>query len=307
MKINEMTNAYLNALVENVDKKKMPKEFDVIIGGGALNGFYGIGTVLYIRRLCKNKNIHIQRVSGTSIGSLLAAALLSNSMETTMNIDADFYSIQEGLRAGKRLENSRQLIRDNIIRFYPDNKYPEPETLFITYWDNTQGKVITKSKYSSTEEVIDTILRSSHIPFISNNEARYQERYCDGVFPYMFTDKSRQTLYISLSSPNKRMRAIMIRENNSIHRVMSGILDASTFFVEGKSDMCSWIDKWSTYDCICFSTGGIIRHIIYLMLELGINFYSIIPNNVKQSSTFQGIVHAITFLVDEYFHRVTQD
>ena len=103
------------------------------------------------------------------------------------------------------------------------------------------------------------------------------------------------------------MRAIMIRENNSIHRVMSGILDASTFFVEGKSDMCSWIDKWSTYDCICFSTGGIIRHIIYLMLELGINFYSIIPNNVKQSSTFQGIVHAITFLVDEYFHRVTQD
>ena len=50
-------NKYIEALIDNIDKNKLPSEkINIIFDGGAINGVIGIGSALYIDKLRKNKS-----------------------------------------------------------------------------------------------------------------------------------------------------------------------------------------------------------------------------------------------------------
>ena len=62
---------YLHTLIENLDKKNIPKEIDLILDGGAFNGAFQYGILLYIKELETLKLLNVDKISGCSVGALL--------------------------------------------------------------------------------------------------------------------------------------------------------------------------------------------------------------------------------------------
>jgi hypothetical protein len=154
----------------------------------------------------------------------------------------------------------------------------------VNYWDRDAGSIVTKDTFADHDELVDVLLRSAFIPFISDNVARYKDRYYDGVTPAMF--------------------ALVAGEKNCAHRVLSGVLDASAFFVEGRSDMCSWVNRWRFYDCAAFGATGVITHFLYLFLEIGLTTYMKLPPYVRNNSGVQGLSKMLSFLVNHLLFKL---
>lgn len=300
-----ISDVYLDSLLENVDSATIPDSIDVVIGGGALNGFYGLGTVTYLRRLVRRGTTSISRVSGTSIGGLLAASLLSPVTELDwVELGRDFEAIQRDLRKGKRLGSYRDMVTKHIKLLFPQS-VPGPDKLFVTYWDSQEGKTITRSAYRDHEDLVTALVRSAYIPFLSSTTAKCEDRYFDGVMPHMFPDHDRPVLYVSLLTLSKSMRAVVSGEANCLHRVMSGVLDASTFFVEGKSDMCSWANKWGIHDCLAFGAVGMGSHLFYLFFDLVLRIYDALPQGVKKHQAVAGTKDILSYVVNEVLYRLS--
>lgn len=300
-----VSDIYLDSLMENVDETGIPKTMDVVIGGGALNGYYGLGTVTYLRRLVRKGSTCILRASGTSIGALLAAGLLSPIHDLDwVALGRDFEAIQRDLREGRRLESYRDIVARHINALYPDG-VPSAGKLYLTYWDSKEGKIITRSEYSDHEDLVTALVRSAYIPFLSSSSARCEDRYFDGVMPHMFPDRARPVLYVSLLTLSKSVRAVVSGEANCLHRVMSGVLDASTFFVEGKSDMCSWANKWGIHDCLAFGAGGMGSHIFYLIFDVVLRIYDALPEGIKRHQAVVGARDILSYLLNEVLYRLS--
>ena len=46
---------YIDKLISNIDKNNIPKTIDLILDGGAFNGSYQIGGLLYLKRMENKK------------------------------------------------------------------------------------------------------------------------------------------------------------------------------------------------------------------------------------------------------------
>ena len=84
---------YINALILNIDKNKLPPEIDLVFSGGAFNGLFGIGVLYYIKALEENNLTTVRRVSGCSIGSLLALWYIMDCKEDPNEWFADITSM----------------------------------------------------------------------------------------------------------------------------------------------------------------------------------------------------------------------
>ena len=84
---NELTyfNSYIYALTQNLNQKLIPENINVIVDGGAFNGAYAIGTLLYLKQLEKQKLTTINKVSGTSIGAILSFLFITDSLFENIN------------------------------------------------------------------------------------------------------------------------------------------------------------------------------------------------------------------------------
>ena len=61
---------YINKLIENIPNQSYG-EINVIMDGGAFSGSYILGALHYLKIMEKRKSIKIDKLSGTSIGSIL--------------------------------------------------------------------------------------------------------------------------------------------------------------------------------------------------------------------------------------------
>ena len=73
---NNLLNIYIKTLIDNINIENIPKEIDIIFDGGAFNGGMGFGIALYLKALEINQTINVRRVSGCSIGSIIALSYL---------------------------------------------------------------------------------------------------------------------------------------------------------------------------------------------------------------------------------------
>ena len=76
---SKLLRAYVRTLADNADSTRIPKEVDIVFSGGAFNGFMGYGVMLYIKALFVKHGVMVHRVSGCSIGSLLAAFVFADA------------------------------------------------------------------------------------------------------------------------------------------------------------------------------------------------------------------------------------
>ena len=73
---------YIKALTENVDKKQIPKELNVIFDGGVFNCGFAVGIAMYIKELENQNYVKINKISGCSSGALVALWFIRGCKES---------------------------------------------------------------------------------------------------------------------------------------------------------------------------------------------------------------------------------
>jgi predicted patatin/cPLA2 family phospholipase len=147
---------------------------------------------------------------------------------------------------------------------------------FITYHDIKKGKKIVKSKYKSLDDLLETIYRSCFVPFVVNGNAVHNNRFFDGVNPYILpVESNRKTLYLDLVGSDKIKYLLSVKnEKTNFHRVLSGLLDIHLFYIKQCStQMCSYVNNWSLYQIfhnriLKYCVERAIYYTVYIVLYL---------------------------------------
>ena len=221
------------------------RDMDVVFDIGALNGGYGAGVALYLRRMEMQKRVMVYRVSGCSIGAFLAAWYCSGCDEALFQHAEDMFLAYK--REASLAAYETMMPAFVTAAFSSDDAVKALRgRLFINYYDTKKHRQITVTKFKSRQHLCECILRSSHIPYVLNGQARRDKRYMDGMVPYIFSDNVRPCLFVDMLSLRKLWRVFITRAEVTIYqRMFVGVMDAHQFFVTQRhSDMCSWQAAW---------------------------------------------------------------
>tara|TARA_B100001057_G_scaffold500963_1_gene619274 strand:+ start:1225 stop:2157 length:933 start_codon:yes stop_codon:yes gene_type:complete len=296
---NELTyfNSYIYALTQNLNQKLIPENINVIVDGGAFNGAYAIGTLLYLKQLEKQKLTTINKVSGTSIGAILSFLFITDSLFENINW---FETILNDFRSTSNLKKTHEIIK-NLVNENIDDVKVLNDKLFITYYDTNQMQQIVTNKYNSKEELIDILTRSSFIPYLIDGNPFYKDIYSDGITPHIFNqDNTNTSIFINLMS-FKIIKDSMCTKNekNIWSRLMIGVVDANNFFTNKKSDLISSINEWKSYDFL-FLRGREILYVLFLFtIKYYISLHYIIPISLSNNKYLLRIIDIIKLLLKD--------
>ena len=297
---NDLTyfNNYINSLIENIDSNKFNQTYNLLLDGGAFNGGYMFGVLIFIKQL-ENKNlIKINKISGTSIGSILGLAYLTNNLNKLIVI---FNNILLNYKINHNFSNLKSEIKKFINEITIDfNKINNK--LFITYYDSENINQVVISKFKNKEELIDILLRSSHIPFLIDGNAFYNEQYFDGITPYLLKDNNK-TLSINIGSPNICKDILFTKnEKNVWTRLMCGVNETNNFFSNKKTFLITEIDKWTIFDYFYFRWRDIIFIILIFILKNYEYILKYLPNSIKNNLYLIHFKNQIIKIIKEIFY-----
>ena len=223
---------YINNLIDNFkstdynNNKKI--NIDLILDGGAFSGSYLIGSLLYLKEMEKRNYIEVKRISGCSIGSLLSLVYKLDILDAHEKV---YKLVKKGLK-NKNMKSYYKVL-DIFEKYMPDDFYKTcNKKIYITYYDIFESKQIVKCKYKSNYDLIETIKKSSHIPYAISGKYLYNNRYLDGLHPYMFNYKQNvRTIFLDLFSCEYLVKMLYIKnETNNTERIMEGILKCHSYF-----------------------------------------------------------------------------
>ena len=300
-----MIQSYINKLVEteHPSYKKKPTVVDLIFEGGLFNGSYQFGFISYIKKLEEKNIIKVNRISGCSIGTIIAMFYYMNiSLADSIDFITDnIYShIKKHYNINvfdKFFAYFKQNLPDNILEKINGN-------LFITYHDVSNCKQYVKSKYTDLDDLFDTIRRSCSLPFVIDKTILYKGKYIDGLYPYMFKKKKNiKIIYLNIVNRQKIFSCISIKNENTMTlRVIDGIIDTHTFFSTNfSSNMCSYVNDWSIINNInYFIVLKIFKTIIRIIHNLFI-LNKIINNSTDSNLNIDKLFTNIyRFLLEKY-------
>jgi hypothetical protein len=241
-----MIGDYAIKLIDNMPTYPTNLVLDVILDGGAFNGSYMLGALYFLKELEKRKHIKVDRISGCSIGSLVGFLYVIDSLDSMTDLYTTVY---------KEIKRTHNFSILKQIKTLLGNKIPEDvcdrlnNVLYITYNNIQNGTKPVKCVYKDADDIINTIVKSSFIPFVTDGFATYKDKYVDGINPFIFKQEpGKKILYLNLSSFNKIGHIWNIKnEPTNYHRTLSGLLDIHHFFIkQSNTEMCSYVEDWST-------------------------------------------------------------
>jgi hypothetical protein len=271
---------FINQLIDNIDNNKtegciIPKKIDLILDGGAFNGCFELGVLLYLKELESTNRIKIKRVSGTSVGSILGLLYLLNQLDVA--IDSSF-KLWENYKSNLNLNNFKTLVYETINKLAPYKYKYFNNKLYITYYNYKTKKKIIKHKYKNNNDVAESIIRSAFVPYLMDGNFSYNN-HVDGISPYIFkprTDRKILFVYLASTSIIKLMCNIKY-ERNANGRMLSGIIDINKFLTTGNSTMCSYMNNWGIIDLFTLKMRDFIWIFILFIYDILMNIYSIVP------------------------------
>ena len=247
-----MIKEYVNKLIENLPddmkNKAIPLNIDLVLDGGIFNGSYLIGALYFLKEMEKRKYIKIERISGCSIGSIAAFLYYIDGLDLMPKL---YDIVNKDFRETYKLHFVKELkthLGDNIpcdICERVNNKF------FITYNNIKKGTKSVKSTYKDVDDIINTIIKSSYIPFLIDGNVLYENKYIDGINPYIFSkEPNKKILYLDLFGYDKIGNLINVKnEKSNFHRILSGLLDIHSFFIKkSNTPMCSFVNDWRLYN-----------------------------------------------------------
>jgi hypothetical protein len=246
--IQQYVEKFIENLPEELKNNKNPIKLDLVLDGGVFNGSYLVGALYFLKEMEKRNYIKICRISGCSIGSIGAFLYIIDCLD----ISESFYSI-----IFEQLKNQHNLNISKVLNSILENKIPDDicskvnNKLYIKYTNIKKIKRKTKYIYKNKEDIINTIIKSSYIPFFMDGNLLFENKYIDGINPYVFKIRNdRKILYLDLFGYDKIKYLINVKnEKSNFHRILSGVLDIHNFFIKkSNTDMCSYVNKWSLFN-----------------------------------------------------------
>jgi hypothetical protein len=244
-----MLNEYILKLIDNlpddVKNSKTPLRLDLVLDGGVFNGSYLVGALSFLKEMEKRNYIKIERISGCSIGSVVGFLYFIDALDTMTN----FYDL-----AIKDFMEKHQLSTLKEMKSYLKGRIPDNicekvnGKLFICYNNIKKGSKTIKSHYKDVDEIMNTIIKSSYIPYLIDGEMLYENKYIDGVNPYIFSaEPGKKILHLDLFGYDKIGYLFNVKnEKTNYHRILSGLLDIHNFYIkQSNTQMCSYVNDWT--------------------------------------------------------------
>lgn len=295
---------YINALILNVDHNRLPKEMDLVFSGGGLNGLFGIGILYYIKALEEHGFTKVIRVSGCSIGSLLALWYITNCEEDPNEWFTDI--IQMFKKKQNNTFYNQKIVKIVYNLFINDESVKIlNECLFISFYDMKKGKQKVISNYKSRDHLIECLISSSYLPRITDGNLRYKERYIDGITPHIFKDNMREVLVVELMSIKNLIKSFSFKkETNTYFRLLAGVSDASEFFVDGYSDMCKYYKDWSYVKYGSYRGKELVIFILVYLVEVIYNFRYYIPLQIADTIIYHGLFKVFNNIYNDLLFHI---
>jgi len=297
-----LLRTYIKTVAQNsvIDS---PISTDLIISGGGFNGAYGYGAVTYIKEMELQGKLKINRVSGSSIGSLLALIFIANS---DVDMEPYYEELKRTFATNGNLNYMNTIISEIVNIIIPAQKTLESlnDKLYITMTDMHTGDHIHKHKYENIEDLIHCISSSCYIPILTDGGSRYKDRYVDGIVPYMFKDTNANSLYVNMIH-SKIYNDILntSTDNNPQYRIMLGAADAAALFNNQESSICSWVNKWGIIDYVKYR---LIHVIMYLFCVITDYAYRItVPDMILNNIIYKGINNVIKILCHDICYNIS--
>jgi hypothetical protein len=119
----------------------------------------------------------------------------------------------------------------------------------------------------------------------------YENKYIDGVNPFIFKERDNKILYLDLFGNDKLGNLLNVKnEKTNFHRILSGLLDIHCFYIkQSNTAMCSYVNDWS-YSNKCFNyIKIIIEKICIYLIKLLILFKNKIPDEFRETVIYKMI------------------
>jgi hypothetical protein len=284
--INEYVNKLIENLPDNIKNCKNPEKIDLVLDGGIFNGSYLVGALYFLKEMEKRNYIKIDRVSGCSIGSAVAFLYFIDGLDLMPQL----YDIVNNEFRDSYKINTLKHLKKHLVGRIPDDICEKVNgRLFITYNNIKSGNKTVKSVFKNVDEIINSIIRSSFIPYLIDGDILYENKYIDGVNPFIFKERDKKILYLDLFGNDKLGNLINVRnEKTNFHRILSGLLDIHSFYIkQSNTAMCSYVNDWS-YSNKCFNyIKIIIEKICIYLIKLLILFKNKISDEFRETIIYK--------------------
>lgn len=286
-----MIEEYIQKLIINLPDyckdTTNPLHLDIVLDGGAFNGSYLAGCLYFLREMEKLNYICIKRISGCSIGAIAALLYFIDSLDSMANLYEIFYNDFKSNYNLNKLKNIKEILSDKI----PNDICSKINgRFFISYYNIKKNKKVVRSRFKDTNDLIRCIIRSSFVPFLIDGNFLLDEKYMDGVNPYLFERSiDRKILYLDLFGMDKIGNHFNVKnEKTNYHRILHGLLDIHNFFIkQSTTQMCSFADEWNILYRFRNSLKTSLERILVFVIWFIIYSKKYISPNVFKSSIFK--------------------
>lgn len=298
-----MIDEYVNRLIENLpDETKKIQHIDLVLDGGMFNGSYLVGALYFLKEMERRKYIKIERISGCSIGSVVAFLYYINALD----IMPKLYELVNTEFKQKYTLNTLKSLKIHLQERIPNDICSKINNkLFICYNDIKKRKKIVKSTYKNVDDIINTIIKSCYVPFLIDNNILYKKKYIDGINAYIFKkQENRKILHMELFSYDKFIYALNIKnEKNNFHRILSGLLDIHSFFIKkSNTSMCSFVNDWNIINKFNYGLKIIGENVCLYIIYIIIYLKKFIPEEIKDNL----IIKLATKIIFDIFSTILE-
>ena len=280
-----MIQEYVNRLVNDLDTIQTtsePIQIDLVLEGGVFNGSYLVGALYFLREMENRKYIKIKRISGCSIGSVLAFLYLIDGLDSSADLYDEIYKKIKQTHSLECVKDLKVLLHD-IMKKNDDVCKLVNNCLFITYHDlNKQTKPV-KSVFRDIDDIIDTIIRSCFVPLLIDGNLTYKNKYIDGIIPSVFEPNteasSNKILYLNICGYDRFTHIFNVKnESSNFHRMMTGVLDVHHFYIKQQNNnMCTYVDEFSIKHNITYAIKRMLEKIIVIYINILVYLQTIVP------------------------------
>jgi len=271
---------FINNLPDNLLNIKTPMKLDVVLEGGLFNGSFHAGVLFFLKEMEKRNIVKVERISGVSIGSILALLYFSNNLHLILELYKLLYIDFKKNHKFKLIKQLKKILcgklSENICELVD-------KRLYICYYNGIICKKIVKKTYKNTNVLINTIVKSSFVPHFIDGNMLYEHKYVDGITPYIFTpEQDKRILYVDLFGYDKLFHFFNIKnEKSNEPRMLAGLLDAHNFFIkQHNTSMCSYVDNWNIMHKFSYCVKMLFEKVCVYIIILIVRVKQMLPLNV---------------------------
>jgi len=285
-----MINDYVIKLIENlpVDIKNVnePIKMDLVLDGGIFNGSYLVGALYFLKEMENRKYIKIERISGCSVGSIVGFLYFIDSLDLMPKL---YDLINTEFRQTYNLNLIKELKKHLLDRIPDDICIIINDRLYITYNNIKKNTKPVKKNYKDVDDIINTIIKSSYIPYLIDGNILHENKFIDGITPFIFKERENRILHLDLFGSDKLGNLLNVRnEKTNYHRILSGLLDIHSFFIKKtNTSMCSYINDWTHSNTFYNYIKTLIEKICICLIHLLLFVQTKMPREFKDTVLYK--------------------